>query len=73
MATIQDLRDLLAGLQAIAVVADARLDQLGAMIAQLKSSGQIPQSEVDEFAQGLQQVTVVLQAIVNKQDNLLAS
>ncbi len=73
MATIQDLRDLLAGLQAIAVVADARLDQLGAMISQLRAGGQLQQSEVDEFAQGLQQVTVVLQAIVNKQDVLLQS
>jgi hypothetical protein len=73
MATVQDIRDLLNALQVVAILADSRLDQLGAMVAQLKAGGLVGQADLDEFSNGIQQVTQVLNAIVAKQDTLLAS
>ena len=62
---------LLAALQAVAVVADARLGQLADMITALKEQEGVTVAELLEFKEGIGQVTEVLNEIVAKQDLLL--
>lgn len=72
MFTIQEVRDALIALQNDVDAANARMDLIVTLVANLRAGGGASQADVDEMKAKVDAISLVVADVLNKQASVLA-